>query len=127
MQRGEETKQVLKMEVKKKSTSSAVLVQAVCFLTLGRMELLEFCWLGIADQEQLIKAVWFELFHIKLSRFWVVSQSNLLVRLATVTLHRNFSSSFCPEDQSHCVCNLIKHQQSNPKPKWNPPSSSALN
>lgn len=71
MQTGEETKQVGKMEIKKKekSAGSAVLVQAIFFLMLGKLELLEFHWLGITELGHLIKAMGIKLFHIKLSGF----------------------------------------------------------
>ena len=70
MQSGEETKQVDKMEVKKKlSAGSTVLVQVISFLMLGKLELLEFHWLGVTELGHLMKAMWIKLFYIKLSGF----------------------------------------------------------
>lgn len=69
MQSEEKTKQVDKMEVKKRSAGSTVLVQVISFLMLGKLELLEFHWLGITELGHLIKAMWIKLFHIKLSGF----------------------------------------------------------
>lgn len=55
-----------KKKRKEKSVSSTVLVQAIFFLMLGKLELLEFCWLGITELGHLIKAMWIKRFHIKL-------------------------------------------------------------
>lgn len=44
-----------------------VLVQVISFLTLGKLELMEFCWLGVAEQGQLIKTMWIKLVHLKVS------------------------------------------------------------
>lgn len=75
MQTGEETRQVGEMEIKKKKKEkSAVLVQAVFFLMLGKLELLEFHWLGITEVGHFTKAMWIKLFHTKLSGFWGFSQ-----------------------------------------------------
>jgi len=58
------------MEVKKKkSAGSTVLVLVISFLMLGKLELLEFRWLGITEMGHLIKAIWIKLFHTKLSGF----------------------------------------------------------
>lgn len=70
MQSGEESKRVDKMEIRKrKSTGSTGLVQVISFLMLGRLELLEFHWLGITDLGHLIKAMWIKLFYRKLLGF----------------------------------------------------------
>lgn len=55
--------------IKIKSAGSTVLMQAMFFLMLGKLELLEFYWLGITELGHLIKAMWSKLFHLKLSGF----------------------------------------------------------
>lgn len=70
MQSGEESKRVDKMEIRKrKSTGSTGLVQVISFLMLGKLEFLEFHWLGITDLGHLIKAMWIKLFYRKLLGF----------------------------------------------------------
>lgn len=51
-----------------------MLVQAVFFLMLGKLELLEFHWLGITEVGHFTTAMWIKLFHTKLSGFWGFSQ-----------------------------------------------------
>lgn len=52
---------------KKVNNQRYVLVQVISFLTLGKLELMEFCWLGVAEQGQLIKTMWIKLVHLKVS------------------------------------------------------------